>query len=75
MSHCFYHVKGEVVVHDLACWVLTVLREWGKGRGCCRGRAEGMIPARSRRQAVGAGGGSPRPLRLRHLAQKKCEYI
>lgn len=69
VSYCTHRVKGEGVVHDSAGWALKVPREWGRDRGCCGGRAEGMIRARSRPQAAGAGGGSPPPLRPRHLAQ------
>lgn len=69
VSYCAYRVKGGGVVHDSACWAPKVPREWGRDRGCCGGRAKGMIRARSRPQAAGAGGGSPPPLRPRHLAQ------
>lgn len=70
VSHCTHRVKGEGVVRDLACWVLKAPREWGRDRGCCGGRAEETIQARSRPQAAGAEGGSPPPPRPRHLAHK-----
>lgn len=76
VSHCTHRVKGERVVHDSACWVLKAPRESGRDRGCCGGRAEETIQARSRPQAAGAGGGSPPPLRPRHLPQNgtRCHF-